>query len=96
MHSDTAADRHSPRDGIWHSHMGWLLDESLTNTRWGRVPGLPSFGGGGLRWGPDALPAVPGSHCQRCACWGPRRSRLRALIRTPHPHRHPLALWGIP
>ena len=42
MHSDTAADRHSPRDGIWHSHMGWLLDESLTNTRWGRVPGHAS------------------------------------------------------
>lgn len=25
--------RHSPRDGIWHAHMGWLFDESLTNTR---------------------------------------------------------------
>jgi fatty-acid desaturase len=25
--------RHSPRDGFWHSHMGWLFDEQLTNTR---------------------------------------------------------------
>jgi fatty-acid desaturase len=33
MHSDQPADRHSPNDGIWHAHMGWLLDESLTNTR---------------------------------------------------------------
>jgi fatty-acid desaturase len=33
QHSDTAADRHSPRDGLWHAHMGWLFDESLTNTR---------------------------------------------------------------
>eukprot|EP00878_Enallax_costatus_P037482 GHUV01042342.1.p1 GENE.GHUV01042342.1~~GHUV01042342.1.p1 ORF type:complete len:379 (+),score=81.54 GHUV01042342.1:277-1413(+) len=33
QHSDTPADRHSPRDGIWHAHMGWLFDESLTNTR---------------------------------------------------------------
>lgn len=35
MHSDSQTDRHSPRDGLWHSHMGWLFDESLTNTRWG-------------------------------------------------------------
>ncbi|GIL74570.1 hypothetical protein Vretimale_2252 [Volvox reticuliferus] len=33
MHSDTPADRHSPRDGVWHSHMGWLFDESLNSTR---------------------------------------------------------------
>lgn len=33
MHSDTLADRHSPKDGIWHSHMGWLFDQSLANTR---------------------------------------------------------------
>lgn len=33
MHSDTAADRHSPRDGMWHSHMGWLFDEALNSTR---------------------------------------------------------------
>lgn len=33
LHSDGAADRHSPRDGIWHSHMGWLFDEALSVTR---------------------------------------------------------------
>ncbi|GIL48424.1 hypothetical protein Vafri_4575 [Volvox africanus] len=33
MHSDTPADRHSPRDGVWHSHMGWLFDESLNSAR---------------------------------------------------------------
>lgn len=27
------ADRHTPRDGIWHAHMGWLFDEALTGTR---------------------------------------------------------------
>lgn len=35
QNSDSAADRHSPRDGLWHAHMGWLFDESLTNTRCG-------------------------------------------------------------
>jgi hypothetical protein len=34
QNSDSPADRHSPRDGLWHAHMGWLFDESLTNTRW--------------------------------------------------------------
>ncbi|KAG2433974.1 hypothetical protein HYH02_012436 [Chlamydomonas schloesseri] len=33
LHSDTPADRHSPRDGLWHSHMGWLFDEALNSTR---------------------------------------------------------------
>ncbi|KAL6753035.1 delta-9 desaturase-like protein [Haematococcus lacustris] len=33
LHSDTSADRHSPRDGLWHAHMGWLFDEQLSNTR---------------------------------------------------------------
>lgn len=33
LHSDQPADRHSPKDGLWHSHMGWLFDEVLTNTR---------------------------------------------------------------
>lgn len=25
MHSDTPADRHTPRDGLWHAHLGWLV-----------------------------------------------------------------------
>ncbi|GLC45607.1 hypothetical protein PLESTB_001785000 [Pleodorina starrii] len=33
LHSDSPADRHSPRDGVWHSHMGWLFDEALNSTR---------------------------------------------------------------
>lgn len=33
MHSDQPADRHSPRDGMWHSQMGWLFDEQLAGTR---------------------------------------------------------------
>lgn len=31
--SDTPADRHSPRDGLWHSHWGWVLDESYADSR---------------------------------------------------------------
>jgi len=33
IHSDTPADRHSPRDGLWHAQMGWLFDELLAGTR---------------------------------------------------------------
>ena len=33
LHSDSPADRHSPRDGLWHAHMGWLFDEQLAGTR---------------------------------------------------------------
>lgn len=25
LHSDTPADRHTPRDGLWHAHLGWLV-----------------------------------------------------------------------
>lgn len=35
LHSDTPADRHSPRDGLYHAHFGWLFDERLT-TRSGK------------------------------------------------------------
>ena len=33
LHSDSSTDRHSPRDGLWHAHMGWLFDERLAGTR---------------------------------------------------------------
>jgi stearoyl-CoA desaturase (delta-9 desaturase) len=31
--SDKEGDRHSPRDGFWHSHMGWIFDSALSNAR---------------------------------------------------------------
>jgi stearoyl-CoA desaturase (delta-9 desaturase) len=32
-HSDGINDRHSPRDGFWHSHAGWLFDSAFSNAR---------------------------------------------------------------
>lgn len=35
QHCDTENDPHSPYEGFWHSHMGWLLDDSKTQERVG-------------------------------------------------------------
>ncbi|CAI5537724.1 unnamed protein product [Closterium sp. Naga37s-1] len=32
---DTPADPHTPYEGFWHSHMGWLLDDVATQERVG-------------------------------------------------------------
>ena len=44
-HSDTPADRHSPRDGLWHAHFGWVLDESYADSR--RAAAAAAVGGSG-------------------------------------------------
>ena len=33
QHCDTEKDPHTPYEGFWHSHMGWLLDDSKTQER---------------------------------------------------------------
>jgi stearoyl-CoA desaturase (delta-9 desaturase) len=35
QHCDTENDPHTPYEGFWHSHMGWLLDDSKTQERVG-------------------------------------------------------------
>lgn len=35
QHCDTDYDPHTPYEGFWHSHMGWLLDDSRTQERVG-------------------------------------------------------------
>jgi len=35
LHTDTPLDPHSPYEGFWWSHMGWLLDNDVTLTRVG-------------------------------------------------------------
>lgn len=32
-HCDTEEDPHTPYEGFWHSHMGWLLDDKATSER---------------------------------------------------------------
>eukprot|EP00270_Netrium_digitus_P013711 TRINITY_DN458_c0_g1_i1.p1 TRINITY_DN458_c0_g1~~TRINITY_DN458_c0_g1_i1.p1 ORF type:complete len:400 (+),score=51.29 TRINITY_DN458_c0_g1_i1:239-1438(+) len=36
QHCDTPMDPHTPYEGFWHSHMGWLLDDEATSERVGR------------------------------------------------------------
>ncbi len=39
--ADTDADFHSPRDGFWHSHMGWLLRNDIDDrVKWDLIPDL--------------------------------------------------------
>lgn len=33
LHCDTPLDPHSPYEGFWWSHMGWLLDDGATQRR---------------------------------------------------------------
>eukprot|EP00897_Mesotaenium_endlicherianum_P001119 jgi/Mesen1/11007/ME000098S10408 len=35
QHCDTPLDPHTPHEGFWHSHMGWLLDDQITAERAG-------------------------------------------------------------
>eukprot|EP00850_Spirogloea_muscicola_P007277 SM000036S13321 [mRNA] locus=s36:595281:597438:+ [translate_table: standard] len=35
QHCDTPKDPHTPYEGLWHSHMGWLLDDEATQARVG-------------------------------------------------------------
>eukprot|EP00243_Klebsormidium_subtile_P003004 TRINITY_DN16136_c0_g1_i1.p1 TRINITY_DN16136_c0_g1~~TRINITY_DN16136_c0_g1_i1.p1 ORF type:complete len:401 (+),score=72.44 TRINITY_DN16136_c0_g1_i1:220-1422(+) len=36
IHCDTENDPHTPKEGFWHSHMGWLLDDEATQDRVGK------------------------------------------------------------
>jgi stearoyl-CoA desaturase (delta-9 desaturase) len=39
--ADTDADFHSPKDGFWHSHMGWLLQDDVNDgIKWDLIPDL--------------------------------------------------------
>ncbi|HEY6209004.1 MAG TPA: acyl-CoA desaturase [Gemmatimonadales bacterium] len=41
--ADTQHDFHSPRDGFWHSHMGWLLRDDIDDSvKWDLIPDLRS------------------------------------------------------
>ena len=47
-HADTAADPHSPRQGFWHSHVGWILTRANFHTDTTRIGDLLRFPE--LRW----------------------------------------------
>jgi len=54
--SDTDDDTHSPRHGLWWSHVGWMLCNKANDTRMDLVPDLARYPE--LRW-LDRWPAVP-------------------------------------
>ena len=41
--SDRPGDVHSPRDGFWHAHQGWIFDGRADRTDVARVPDLVAF-----------------------------------------------------
>ena len=47
-HSDQDGDLHSPRDGFWHAHLGWLLDKKNVDTDLDAVPDFARYPE--LRW----------------------------------------------
>jgi len=47
-HADRDGDPHSPRKGLFWSHMGWFLSRSHFATEWSRIPDLARFPE--LRW----------------------------------------------
>jgi len=38
LHCDTPLDPHSPYEGFWWSHMGWLLDNGVSGECWHGPP----------------------------------------------------------
>ena len=46
--ADTAEDWHSPRQGFWHAHMGWLDSPRILSVDTSRVPDLTKYAE--LRW----------------------------------------------
>lgn len=46
--SDQAGDLHSPREGFWHSHLGWLVDKKNVDTNLDAIPDFARFPE--LRW----------------------------------------------
>ena len=79
LHTDTPLDPHSPYEGFWWSHMGWLLDNKvlpLLSPHWGpsRVVSMQTMCSAGPAY--DAgFRAVPGSH-------EPLLSRVLASLST--------------
>ncbi|HEX9396335.1 MAG TPA: acyl-CoA desaturase [Burkholderiales bacterium] len=47
-HSDQAGDLHSPREGFWHAHLGWLIDEKNVDTDLDAIPDFARYPE--LRW----------------------------------------------
>ncbi|MGQ0653189.1 MAG: acyl-CoA desaturase [Betaproteobacteria bacterium] len=47
-HSDQDGDLHSPRDGFWHAHLGWLLDKKNVDTDLDAIPDFARYPE--LRW----------------------------------------------
>jgi stearoyl-CoA desaturase (Delta-9 desaturase) len=47
-HSDQDGDLHSPREGFWHSHLGWLLDKKNVDTDLDAIPDFARYPE--LRW----------------------------------------------
>jgi stearoyl-CoA desaturase (delta-9 desaturase) len=47
-HSDRAGDPHTPRKGLYWSHMGWFLSRKHFATEWEQIPDLAKFPE--LRW----------------------------------------------
>ncbi len=42
-YSDQDGDLHSPRDGFWHAHQGWIFEERWHETEVRRVPDLARY-----------------------------------------------------
>ena len=42
-HSDEIADAHSPKDGFWWSHVGWILCHKYQGTEWDRIRDFAKF-----------------------------------------------------
>jgi len=41
--SDREGDLHSPREGFWHAHQGWIFDRRWSQTELDRIPDLAAF-----------------------------------------------------
>lgn len=42
-HSDMEDDIHSPKEGFWHSHVGWILEKKYDETRYELIRDLTKF-----------------------------------------------------
>lgn len=58
LHTDTPLDIHSPYEGFWWSHMGWLINSKVRSN----LHGLASF---------KAFPVELDQSCQFGACHDP-------------------------
>jgi stearoyl-CoA desaturase (delta-9 desaturase) len=49
-YTDTEVDRHTPADGFWHAHMGWLFDEQLSLSRVGPLGNIKQDNTNSVPW----------------------------------------------